>query len=100
MKSIEEYIKALEKSLVRHFAPGAIYHGKEGAMRLAREVGYGLASYSDKEISDIRSSLYSRILIRFTFTSSTGVPVDLKPWLNEMNLAISKGQRVNSDDRP
>ena len=49
--------------LAPHFAPDGIYHGKNGALRLAREVGYGLASYPNNEIAQVMGSLYGRLLV-------------------------------------
>jgi len=77
-----EYINSLKPELARRFAPGCIYHGQNGAMRLAREVGYGLGGLEGAE--KIIQSLYSDILVRYTFTSRGGVPVDAGPWLAEL----------------
>lgn len=88
----EEYIKSLQSTLARHFAPGQIYHGEAGALRLAREVGYGLASFPPKEINRVIGSLYGRLLVRFTLTSTGGVPVDAKPWVAELNKEIKRKQ--------
>jgi len=81
---VETYIHKLEAVLAPHFAPGGIYRGKEGAMRLAREVGFGLRDFKDAD--DIVQSLYSRLLVRFTF--ATGVPVDAKPWFEEIRKTM------------
>lgn len=95
----EDYIKSLEPILARHFAPSQIYHGLAGALRLAREVGYGLARFPEKERKHIIGSLYSRLLVRFTMTS--GVPIDAKPWLTELKTqwpvdeVARRGQRSN-----
>lgn len=86
----EEYIKSLESTLARHFAPDQIYHEKKGALRLAREVGYGLASFPKKEVDHIIGSLYSRLLVRFTMAS--GVPMDAKPWITELKKEINRNQ--------
>ena len=83
----EEYVHKLELVLAPHFAPGGIYNGKDGAMRLAREVGYGLRELegADKVIQ----TLYSRLLVRFTL--ATNVPVDAKPWFDEIRRAMNDG---------
>lgn len=88
----KDYIKSLEAVLARHFAPDQIYHGESGALRLAREVGYGLASFPKKEVSRAIGSLYSRLLVRFTLTSSGGVPVDAKTWITELKKEIKRNQ--------
>lgn len=50
-------------------------------MRLAREVSYGLRGLEGAD--DIVQSLYSRLLVRFTFNNG-GVPVDAKEWFAEI----------------
>jgi hypothetical protein len=40
----ERFIYQMEAVLGRHFAPDGIYHGVDGAMRLAREIGGALAA--------------------------------------------------------
>ena len=82
---VETYIRRLELVLAPHFAPDRIYHGKEGAMRLAREVGFGLRDFKDAD--NIVQSLYSRLLVKFTL-SSGGVPVDAKEWFEEIREAM------------
>ena len=81
-----EYVHSLETVLAPHFAPGGIYHGEVGAMRLAREVGYGLRGLEGAD--DIVSSLYSRLLVRFTF-HGRGVPADAKPWFAAVREAMA-----------
>ncbi len=87
---IEQYIRSLEMVLAPHFAPDGIYHGKNGALRLAREVGYGLASYPNNEIALVMGSLYGRLLVRFTLAG--GVPLSAQPWLAEMETIINTTQ--------
>ena len=95
MKTIHEYIDALRFALPRHFAPDCMYNGRQGALRLGREVGYGLGAYSDKEIKEIVSGLYSDLLVRNTFNHPGGVPLDMKEW----NMAIWTGVERFRDDR-
>ena len=56
-------------------------------MRLAREIGYGLRGLDGAD--GIVQSLYSRLLVRFTL--ATGVPVDAKPWFDEVRAAMEGG---------
>ncbi|GAB4430109.1 MAG: hypothetical protein Kow0031_10830 [Anaerolineae bacterium] len=84
---VEQYIRSLETVLAPHFAPDGIYHGESGALRLAREVGYGLASYANQEIAAVMGGLYGRLLVRFTLAS--GVPLSAQPWLAEMKTIIN-----------
>ena len=86
-KSVEQYIKSLENVLAPHFGPDCLYHGERGALRLAREVGVGLADFPQEEVNNIVQSLYSRLVVRFTLTSRSGVPLDAKPWFDELRKA-------------
>jgi hypothetical protein len=87
MMTAEQYIRSLESVLAPHFAPGEIYHGEEGAMRLAREVGYGLRGLEGA--AGIVQALYTRLLVRFTLHGS-GVPVSAGPWFAEMRRAMGE----------
>jgi hypothetical protein len=82
----DAYIRSLEACLAPHFAPGEIYCGRDGAMRLAREVGYGLRDLEGAD--NIVQSLYSRLLVRFTFSSGS-VPADAKEWFAEIRKAMA-----------
>lgn len=86
----QDYIDALRPHLPRHFAPGGIYHGAEGAKRLAHEVGYGLGSYTDDQIRDIRATLYSDLLVRNTLTSRAGVPIDNRTFQDHLQIGIDR----------
>ena len=81
------YIDKLRPTLTRHFAPEGIYYDALGALRLGREVGYGLGVYPDTEINAILPTLYSDLLVRNTFTRKGCVPLSLREW----NAAIQAG---------
>lgn len=93
--SAEEYIRSLEPVVGRHFAPNGLYRGLEGALVLARDIGYGLADYPQKQIDDIIGTLYSRMLVRHCLHGK-GVPIDNKPWVAEIRKSIDK--RREGDD--
>lgn len=97
--NLERYITSLETALARHFAPGAMYHGREGALRLAREVGYGLAGFPDSDVESEISGFYSRLLVRFTFGTSSGVPVSNKEFLAEMRSARNNALQKRGQTR-
>lgn len=86
----DQYVKSLERVLAPHFAPRQIYYGERGARRLAREVGYGLGGFTVNQVEEIKQSLYSRLLVRFTFGH---VPLDHRDWLDELNKGITKGKK-------
>lgn len=86
---LSTYISSLRTALPRHFAPGERYHGEHGAKLLAREVGYGLADFSDAQIQHVRVTLYSDFLVRFTFSSASGVPIDNATFQQEIDKGIA-----------
>jgi len=88
--ALEGYLLGLRSALPRHFAPGQVYHGVEGAMRLAREVGRGLAKFPEKQVRKIMGTLYSDLLVRFTFGKRGGVPLDNKEWIAEIRRGIKR----------
>ena len=84
--TVNEYVSLVKQGLPRHFAPGGVYHGEEGALKLAREVGRGLADFPEEDVKKVLGTLYSDLLVRFTFGN---VPIDAKPWVEE----IERGMR-------
>ncbi len=68
-------------------SPGAMYHGREGALRLAREYGYGLADWPEAEHKDEIQSSYGRLLVRL---SNLNPPIDAKPWAAEIRKSIAR----------
>ena len=86
----QEYIDKLRPTLTRHFAPGCIYSGAPGALRLGEAVGYGLGAYSDAEIKAILPTLYSDLLVRNTFTSKDCVPLSVHEWNAAIRVGIEK----------
>lgn len=59
------------------------YEGKEGALRLAREIGYGLNDFPEKEQHNAITSSYGKICVRFY---NLRPPVNSKEW----NMAMLK----------
>ncbi len=82
LKSAIEYTKEVGKSLTIHLGRGGnLYEGKEGCLRLAREYGYGLRDYPEKERKDAISSSYSIIVVK---GYNLKPPVDAKDWFKEI----------------
>jgi len=84
---LKTYLDALASALAPHFAPDQCYFGKDGALRLAREVGFGLADYQDLEINKVIPELYSRLLVIHCFSKS-GVPISNKQFVSTIRSAI------------
>ena len=62
-----------------------LYNGENGALRLAREYGYGLNDFNIKEREDVIKSSYSVLCVRFY---NLKPPIDAKKWINEINKTI------------
>lgn len=88
--TLEKYLNDLTAALPPHFAPGQIYHGRAGALRLGHEVGYGLAGFPPDQVNAELQTLYSRLLIRNTFGTQGGVPIDHQTWL----AAVRQGREA------
>lgn len=95
-RPLYDYISELEISITKHFAPGGIFHGKEGTMRLAREVGHGLADYDDNQLNGVFGSLYSRLFVRHAFHYTGGVTVDAREWSAAIKQAITQARAAKS----
>lgn len=76
---------------------------------IARSIGHGLVIYTDKEVKNEIDSLYSRILVKNTFNTRIGVPVDASTflgWIREARAgkewvrpcAVEKGEE--GDEEP
>lgn len=87
--TLDEYTKRIARELPRHFAPGGIYYGKEGALRLAREFGYGLRDYPKEHVRGKLGSFYSTLLVKNTFGTRGGVPLDNAEFVAEMMEAAN-----------
>lgn len=91
-RPLYDYISELEISITKHFAPDGIFHGKEGTLRLAREVGYGLADYDDKQLNGVFGSLYSRLFVRHAFHFNGGITLDASEWSKEIRRAVAEAR--------
>ena len=63
------------------------YEGKEGALRLARDFGYGIPDSPRNEWDHVIKSSYTVLCVRFYRLNP---PVDAKEWINEIWGSINK----------
>jgi len=85
--NIREYEFNLYNALMRNYGElRKIYAGVEGAKQLAREIGYALRDYSEKEAVEFTKSSYSAIAVRFY---NFHPPVNAKEWIMEMRKAAN-----------
>ena len=82
MNKIEEYTNKLIESLTYNYENTLdLYLGKEGALRLAREYGYGLRDFKVKVQDDIVVESYLKVCCRFYQLNS---PITLSEWCSEI----------------
>jgi len=82
----EEYLSNMSQVIGIHMHPGGRYGGFDGIRALAREIGLGLADYSDEEYRKARGGIYGQIVIRPTFGTSWLPRVnagDFLKWVDE-----------------
>ena len=86
---IKTYLSNFDAACARHFAPGCIYDGVAGALRFAREIGYGLPD--TKAGNDAVKTTYS-LLVKHTFGRPAGVPVNAKRFFEEVRWAMEQAK--------
>ena len=65
---------------------------KEANKRLGREIGYGLAIFSDWE--DYAGTFYGRFIV-INSLDTTGVVISNKEWLKEVRAGIDRYHKDN-----
>lgn len=66
---------------------GGLYSGKDGHLRLAREIGYALNEFDAKGQRDILSGSYSIIYVRACFLKPM---LNAKEWMEEITKGWNK----------
>lgn len=80
----KEYTQRVRDVLFTIHRDCHLYQGKEGALRIAREYGYGLADFDEKEAeNEIRNSYMSLCVRGYDLKP----PIDAKDW----NKAVKEG---------
>jgi len=98
--TISKYLTEIENSL--QFSGARSFYfpmdkalRKERNFRLAHEIGYGLAVYEDWK--DYAGTLYGRMVVKNSF-DSTGVVINNKQWITEINNGIKKEKSRNKSN--
>ena len=84
----QEYMDKIRRAAMRHcLEDGGLYAGKDGCLRLAREVGYALPDISRRkdDLFEMMRSTYGGVCV---IAYDLKPPIDAKAWLNEMSKAI------------
>lgn len=98
MISAQEYTNNLLNALniyINNNNGYGLYEGIEGSLRLAREYGYGLKDYSEKERLSMTHSSYGSLCVRFY---NLKPPIDAKIWIAEINKIINKNNKEEAKD--
>ena len=64
-----------------------LYSGRDGALRLAREYGYGLNDSPKKERDEMIQNSYGYLCVRFY---NLKPPIDVKEWIKEIKKKIKQ----------
>jgi len=76
-----EYMSGIYAACGDKLMTEGLYSGKEGHLRLAREIGVALHDFDPKEQHDILLASYSCIYVRACFLRPV---LDAKEWIKEM----------------
>jgi hypothetical protein len=90
-----EYMAKMRQACGVKLVHGGLYGGRDGHLRLAREIGYALNDFNDNQQRHILTSSYSVIYVRACFLNPT---LDAKDWINEMIKGKRKAQ-ANKEDK-
>lgn len=87
---IQNLRAALDSSGARQFYfPRDRARRKSANLRLAREIGSGLADYAPELVQDVIGSLYG-ILIVSKSLDTTGVAIDAREFVQELQQAVRR----------
>jgi len=90
VETASEYTNKIYQGILSNWnnlmAEGCMYHGVEGAKRLAREYGRGLSDFPKKEATGEIGSSYSILLVRLT---NLKPPIDAKVWVKEIMKSLN-----------
>lgn len=76
----KDYMNSIRSVLeTKLIDPNSVYAGKQGHERLARETGYALNGFSEKEQKEIIHSSYSTIYVNKCYLRPL---LDVKEWIN------------------
>ena len=93
MKKANDYMNNVKNAVGNKLVePEGMYAGREGHLKLAKEVGYALADFNDKEIKHITGSSYGNTYV---------IGCNLKPILDakEWIMGLEKGHKKALDYR-
>lgn len=88
LTDIETYINRFTISLISNYEnTSMLYEGKDGALRLARELAYGLKDFEVKCQDDVVLNSYMDVCCRFYQLNQ---PIKLNEWASEICRSLTK----------
>lgn len=85
---VQQYIYNMRLAALNHLLnPNSIYYGIEGHKRLAREIGYALNDFTEKERQEILHSSYSCI---YVIGCNLKPILDAKEWIGILESQIKE----------
>ena len=88
-KEFSDYMQRVVNAAGRHCSEqDGFYHGKDGAMRFARECGPALLDFANPE--SLVSSTYSGICVR---AYNLKPPIDAKEWNKNIVIGMDRARR-------
>lgn len=88
MERANNYMKNIRLACGTKLAEtNGVYSGKEGHLRLARECGYALNDFTEKERREILTSSYSNI---YVIACNLKPLLDAKEWIEELTKGYKK----------
>lgn len=95
INNVQKYITDMRNAVCfnnRLINPNSIYYGIEGHKRLAREIGYALNDFSEKEQKKILHSSYSSI---YVIGCNLKPLLDASEWIKILSSQIKEKDNIN-----
>lgn len=89
-ETVQTYVTAVRNAAKRHcIAENGIYSGKNGALRLGREFGYGLGDFGQVGYDEIQSTYPALCVISYDLKP----PVDASEWIAAVREGFHEYER-------
>lgn len=85
----KKYLYKVREALSISLGQSNLYRGRDGALRLAREIGYCLKDYPDEEAYQAFRDSYTYVCV---MGYNRRPPVDKKEWDREVLIGLRKGK--------
>lgn len=92
MIKANNYIREMRNAIGNKLIKSGIYEGREGHLKLAREIGYALTDFNDEEIKHIKGLSYGSI---YVICCNLKPILDAKEWIE----GLTEGHKRAIEDR-